>query len=222
MMPISALVFDAYGTLFDVHSVVARCEQLWPGKGNAVSQLWRAKQLEYTWLRSLMDRYESFEHVTAEALRYTCDALNLDCDESTVTLLMAEYRELTTFSEIHQVLASFKGYKLAILSNGAPEMLTAVVRHNGLDTVLDAVISVDDLRIYKPDPRVYQLVLPKLNVPKQSIGFVSSNCWDVCGAASFGFRAFWINRTGAPLDRLGAEPEAVITNMAELPPLLVA
>ena len=220
MMPISALVFDAYGTLFDVHSVVARCEQLWPGKGSAVSQLWRAKQLEYSWLRSLMDQYESFEHVTGEALRYTCDALKLECEEATVMLLMAEYRELATFPEIHQVLASFKDYKLAILSNGAPEMLTAVVRHNRLDAVLDAVISVDDLKIYKPDPRVYQLVLPKLNVPKQSIAFVSSNCWDVCGAASFGFRAFWINRTGAPLDRLGAEPEAVITNMAELPPLL--
>lgn len=218
-MPLTALVFDAYGTLFDVHSVISRCEQIWPGKGSAVSQLWRAKQLEYTWQRSLMDRYENFERVTADSLRYACEQLKLECDDTVVAALMAEYRQLATFPETKDVLLKLKGRKLAILSNGSPDMLAAVVRHNGLDTVLDAVISVDDLKIYKPDTRVYQLALHKLNVPKTSIGFVSSNCWDACGAASFGFRAFWINRGGTPIDKLGAEPEAIFTSLTDLLPL---
>lgn len=219
-MAISALLFDAYGTLFDVHSVVDRCEQLWPGKGAAISLLWRTKQLEYTWQRTLMGKYENFEQITADGLRYACATLKLECTEAHLSALMDEYRRLATFPEISAVLPMLKDRKLAILSNGSPDMLEAVVRHNGLDSVLNAVISVDDLKIYKPDPRVYQLALVKLNVSKQSIGFVSSNCWDACGAASFGFRAFWINRTGAPVDMLGVEPEAVITNLADLLPLL--
>ena len=219
-MSLDALVFDAYGTLFDVHSVVSRCEQIWPGKGTAVSQLWRAKQLEYTWQRSLMDRYADFEHITADALRYACEFLKLECDETTVIALMAEYRRLATFPEVRSILNDLRDRKLAILSNGSPDMLADVVRHSGLDDVLDTVISVNDLQIYKPDRRVYQLALVKLNVPKQSIGFISSNGWDAFGAASFGFRAFWINRTNAPLDRLGTPPEAVITTLAELPSLL--
>jgi len=219
-MSLAALVFDAYGTLFDVHSVISRCEKTWPGNGSAVSQLWRSKQLEYSWQRSLMGRYENFERITADSLRYACEFLKLECEELVVAALMAEYRRLATFPEIRSVLSMLGHLKLAILSNGSPDMLEAVVTHNGLDEVLDAVISVDALKIYKPDPRVYQLALLELNVPKQSIGFVSSNGWDVCGAASFGFRAFWINRTNAPLDRLGAAPEAVITSLTELPSLL--
>lgn len=215
-MLINALVFDAYGTLFDVHSVIARCEQLWPGKGAVVSQLWRIKQLEYTWQRSLMQRYENFERVTADGLRYACEQLKLDCDDSHVSILMEEYRRLNTFNEIKDALPRLKGKKLAILSNGTAGMLNAVVQHNGLDAVLDAVISVDELRIYKPDPRVYQLAVTQLGAARESIGFVSSNCWDACGAKNFGFSAFWINRAGAPVDQLDAPPDAIITSLSGL------
>jgi len=219
-MPIEALVFDAYGTLFDVHSVITRCEQLWPGKGAAVSQLWRTKQLEYTWQRSLMQRYEDFERVTGDGLRYACKQLRIDCDNSHVSILMDEYRRLTTFPEIKSALPRLKGKKLAILSNGTPGMLDAVVRHNGLEQVLDGVISVDELRIYKPDPRVYRLAVTKRGVARESIGFVSSNCWDACGAKNFGFRAFWINRTAAPVDQLDASPDAILGSLSDLLRLL--
>ena len=219
-MPIDALVFDAYGTLFDVHSVIARCEQLWPGKGAVVSQLWRSKQLEYTWQRTLMNRYEDFERVTTDGLCYACEQLKLDYDESKIALLLDEYYRLNTFTEINEALPALRPKKLAILSNGTPRMLDAVVQHNGLDKVLDTVISVDELRIYKPDPHVYQLAVTKLGVVREKIGFVSSNCWDACGAKSFGFHAFWINRAGVPVDRLGAGPDNIVTTLADLPPLL--
>jgi 2-haloacid dehalogenase len=216
-MPINAFVFDAYGTLFDVHSVIARCEQVWPGQGNAVSQLWRAKQLEYTWLRSLMNCYEDFERVTTDALRYACEQLRLDCDESKIALLMGEYSRLNTFPEIKLALPQLKPKTLAILSNGTQGMLDAVVGHTGLDKVLDTVISVDELRVFKPDPRVYQLAVTKLGLRPENIGFVSSNCWDACGAKNFGFRSYWINRSGAPVDRLGVVPDAIIASLSDLP-----
>ena len=219
-MKIEALVFDAYGTLFDVHSVISRCEAIWPGKGGAVSHIWRSKQLEYTWLRSLMGRYENFEIVTADTLRYTCQALNLACDDNHVAELLEEYRRLATFAEVKDVLPKLAGRKRAILSNGSPAMLDAVVRNSGLAAELDAVISVDTLSSYKPDPRVYQLAVAALGIEPERIGFVSSNGWDACGAQSFGCHTFWINRSGAPLDRLGVEPEHILTTLADLPALL--
>ncbi len=219
-MQLEALIFDAYGTLFDVHSVIARCEALWPGKGGAVSQLWRSKQLEYTWLRSLMGRYENFEVVTADTLRYACKTLNLKCNDDHVGQLMDEYRRLATFAEVKDVMPTLAGRKRAILSNGSPAMLEAVVRNGGLGSELDAVISVDSLGIYKPDPRVYQLAVDTLGIEAHRIGFVSSNCWDACGAQSFGFHAFWINRAGAHVDRLSVEPERILTTLADLPAFL--
>lgn len=219
-MQIDALVFDAYGTLFDVHSVIRRCEALWPGKGSALSSAWRSKQLEYTWLRSLMGRYENFEVVTQDALRQACETLGLECGDDHVAQLMDEYRRLATFAEVKDVLPALAGRKRAILSNGSPGMLEAVVHHNGLETELDAVISVDGLRIYKPDPRVYRLAVDALGLAPDRIGFVSSNGWDACGAQSFGFHAFWINRTGAAMERLGAAPERTLTTLAELPALI--
>ena len=215
-MPLQALVFDAYGTLFDVHSVVARCEELWPGKGEAISNLWRSKQLEYTWLRSLMGRYQDFETVTADALRYACDVLSLECDEVRAGNLMEGYRHLETFPEVKEVLAALAGRKRAILSNGSPDMLAAAVNSSGLAGAFDAVISVDPLKVYKPDPRVYQLAVDALGVERSRIGFVSSNCWDACGAQSFGFHAFWINRAGAPVDQLGTKPENMLTTLVDL------
>jgi 2-haloacid dehalogenase len=215
-MPLKALVFDAYGTLFDVHSVIARCEVLWPGQGAILSERWRAKQLEYTWLRTLMGRYENFERITRDSLRYACDSLKLDCDDAQVATLLEEYRRLKAFPEVPATLQQLKGRKLAILSNGTPEMLAAVVRHNRLDTVLDATLSVDELRTYKPAPPVYQLAVDRLGVEAREIGFVSSNGWDAAGAKNFGFRVFWINRAGVPVERLEAEPDEIIASLANL------
>jgi 2-haloacid dehalogenase len=217
-----ALVFDAYGTLFDVHSVVALCEQLWPGKGAALSQLWRAKQLEYTWQRSLMRRYEDFGRITEASLRYACAALGLPVDEGRRRGLMDAYLKLSTFPEVHDALAALKASKLrlAILSNGSPAMLRPLVANAGLDGLIGTVISVAPRKIYKPAPAVYRLAVEKLRAPKTAIGFVSSNCWDACGAKSFGFRTFWINRGTAPVEELGAAPDHVIKSLDELPQLL--
>src|SRR6185369_10860828 len=197
---IDALVFDAYGTLFDVHSVVRRCDNFWPGKGPALSLAWRAKQLEYTWLRSLMGCYRPFSEVTRDALAQACQALGLPLEPAQVETLMRDYLRLACFPEVPAALARLKGKKLAILSNGSPDMLGPLVEHCGL--AFEAVLSVDELGIYKPAPQVYALVLEKLNLKRENVGFVSSNCWDALGAKSFGFTVFWINRSGAPLDRL--------------------
>ncbi len=210
-----AFVFDAYGTLFDVHSVVRRCDAFWPGKGAALSQAWRTKQLEYTWLRSLMGRYAPFSQVTWDALQWACDSLKLEKRDDKLKQLMGEYLRLDTFPDVKETLGKLKGKRLAILSNGSPDMLDPVVAH--ADLRLDAVLSVDALKVYKPAPAVYQLAVEKLKVADRSaVTFVSSNCWDAIGAKSFGFRVFWINRAGAPADRLGFSPDGVLTTLSDL------
>lgn len=220
--PVEAVVFDAYGTLFDVHSVIRRCEQLFPGRGESLSRLWRSKQLEYTWLRSLMGRYEDFESVTRAALSYSCRSLELALDDRARQSLMEEYRELSPYAEVPSALQSLRGRKLAILSNGSPDMLQAVVRKAGLEPLLHAVFSVDPLRIFKPHPSVYQLAVDQLGVRREEIAFVSSNYWDASGATSFGFRTFWINRTGAQPDELGHAPQRSLKRLDELPQALAA
>jgi 2-haloacid dehalogenase len=211
-MSIEALVFDAYGTLYDVHSVMRRCEACFPGKGTALSQLWRAKQLEYTWQRSLMQRYVPFSTVTREALEYSCAALGLDATPH-LEALMSEYLALAPFPEVPKALSRLM-MKKAILSNGSPDMLDPLVRNSGLR--FDAVLSVDELKVYKPAPQVYDLAVRRLATPKERIGFVSSNCWDALGAKSFGFQVYWINRGRAPLDRLGFRPDAEIHSLDEV------
>ncbi|HWA38571.1 MAG TPA: haloacid dehalogenase type II [Burkholderiales bacterium] len=204
-----AWVFDAYGTLYDVHSVARACDACWPGRGAQLSQLWRAKQLEYTWLRSLMGRYEPFSKVTRDALEWSCESLGL---EGNADALMREYLRLQTFPDVTPTLARLKGKK-AILSNGSPDMLDPLVSHSGLR--LDAVLSVDALKVYKPAPQVYQLAVNALGT--RNLGFVSSNCWDALGAKSFGFEVYWINRTGAPVDRLGFSPDRILKTLSDLP-----
>lgn len=208
-----ALVFDAYGTLYDVHSVVQRCESFFPGAGARLSQLWRAKQLEYTWLRSLMRRYAPFSAITREALAYSCHALSLELGAARIEALMAEYNRLAPFPEVANALEKIKGRK-AILSNGSPDMLEPLVRHSGL--ALDAVLSVDEVRVFKPAPEVYELAMRRLGVAKERIGFVSSNGWDAAGAKSFGFQVFWLNRSGAPGERLGFAPDRTLSTLGEL------
>ena len=216
----AALVFDAYGTLFDVHSLAALCDELWPGKGAQLSQLWRMRQLEYTWLRSLMGRYEGFDRVTDAALRYACAALDLPYDDAKRERLMRAYLHLATFPEVKDALGRMRGIRLAILSNGTPAMLRDLVANAGLAAVIPEVLSVDELKIYKPSPKVYQLAVDRLGVPTASIGFVSSNGWDAAGAKSFGFRTFWVNRAGAPRDELGFAPDHELGSLTELPALL--
>jgi 2-haloacid dehalogenase len=206
-----AFVFDAYGTLFDVHSVAARCESCWPGKGAQLSQLWRAKQLEYTWQRSLMQRYAPFSTVTREALAYACEALGLGLSVAQMEGLLGEYLNLATFPDVEEFLRKLDT-KRAILSNGSPDMLDPLVKNSGLK--FDAVISVDELKVYKPAPQVYQLAVDRLGTKR--IGFVSSNCWDAMGAKSYGFHVYWINRLGAPIDRLGFRPDRVLKSLNEI------
>jgi 2-haloacid dehalogenase len=211
-MRVDALVFDAYGTLYDVHSVVRRCESCFPGKGMQLSQLWRAKQLEYTWLRSLMGQYVPFSRVTREALAYSCAALGLEHGEHEEAL-MAEYLRLAPFPEVAAALERLK-VRRAILSNGSPDLLDPLVRNSGL--TFDAVLSVDELKIYKPAPQVYELAVKRLGLPKDRIGFVSSNCWDAIGAKSYGFTVYWVNRGGAPVDRLGFAPDEQVKSLDEV------
>ena len=219
---IRALVFDAYGTLFDVHSVIALAEQLFPGQGAALSQLWRQKQLEYTWLRSLMRRYQDFERVTETSLKFAAAALGLDCPPARINRLMVAYLHLAPFPEVRDALAALQPLPLAILSNGAPHMLNAVVKNAALDGVFAHVLSVDEVKIFKPSPKVYQLAPDRLGMKKQEIGFVSSNFWDVSGAAAYGFTTFWINRAGAQPDELGEQPTATLSQLTELAALMAA
>jgi 2-haloacid dehalogenase len=221
---ISALVFDAYGTLFDVHSVASLAESLFPGKGAALSAAWRTKQLEYTWLRTLMGRYEDFNRVTASSLEWALEHLGLPSDdEASKRALVDQYRKLAMFPEVPAALEelSRKGRALAILSNGHPEMLNAVVEHNGLHGMFrGGVLSVHAVKEFKPAPSVYGIVEEQLGVPRALVGFVSSNGWDAAGAKSFGFRVFWVNRGGAPVERLGVRPDSIVKSLAELPALV--
>jgi 2-haloacid dehalogenase len=230
MRQLSALVFDAYGTLFDVHSVIQAAETQFPGRGTALSQLWRAKQLEYSWLRSLMQTDTSahvdFNHVTQDALLYACESLKLDFSAATLTMLKRAYRTLDAFADARELLAALAAdetlakLKLAILSNGAPDMLQAVVAHNRVENAFDAILSVEDAGVYKPDPRVYHLAVTRLGCPADEIGFVSSNGWDAAGAKAFGFTVFWVNRAKAPTELLGETPDHVIGSLTELPALI--
>jgi 2-haloacid dehalogenase len=219
---IKALVFDAYGTLFDVHSVISTCNQIFPAQGAMISQIWRTKQLEYSWLRSQMGRYEDFWKVTEAALAYACKSLGLNCRPETRKRLMDAYLHLSPYPEVPEALRELAGYKRAILSNGAPRMLRAAVESAGLRGMFVQVLSVDAVKRFKPDPRVYALAPKGLRVAKSSIGFVSSNFWDIAGAKAFGLKSFWVNRSGAPPEELGLVPDATLASLADLPRLLRA
>jgi len=213
-MAIEVLLYDAYGTLWDVYSVMKRCEACWPGKGMQVSQLWRVKQLEATWLRSLMGRYVPFSTVTREALGYACESLGLPLQKDHESELMGEYLKLATFPDVADALMKRPAGKTGILSNGSPDMLDPLVKHSGLR--FDAVLSVDAAKVFKPAPAAYQIAVERFAVPKERIGFVTSNFWDAAGAKSFGFSVYWINRAGVAAERLGFQPDRILKTLAAL------
>jgi 2-haloacid dehalogenase len=241
---IKAVVFDAYGTLYDIQSVAAVTEEAFPGYGEIITQIWRIKQLEYTWLRSLMRRYEDFSVITRDSLAYTLRCLGLQSDPAVFERIMDKYLHLDLYPDAKATLEAMRGHKLAILSNGSSVMLSTLVRNSGLDRVLDATISIDSKKIFKPAPDTYSLIQTVLGIPPGEVLFVSSNPWDACGAKAFGLNVAWIERVTpeamalagvkndlvAPLtmfkairmqmDELGFEPDYRIHALAELPDLV--
>ena len=198
-MTIKALVFDAYGTLYDVHSVYAKTEELCPGKGDLITQIWRLKQLEYTWLQTSLLEYRDFTFLTHASLEFALRAVGIEPSERITKPLFDKYLDLDPYPEAKDALGKLKsrgGYKLAILSNGSTAMLSALVRNSGLDAYLDATISVDGARKFKPHPDCYALVEKVLGVNNDDVMFVSSNGFDVVGAKHFGFKVAWIRRGG--------------------------
>jgi 2-haloacid dehalogenase len=213
---IRGYVFDAYGTLFDVHSVIEAGREI-TGDPAALSVLWRQKQLEYTWLRSLMGRYQDFWSVTEASLRHAVRRLGLAASEAQIARLLDAYLTLASFPEVEGALARLEGRPRAILSNGSPRMLEAAVASSGLRPLLQHVISVDAVRIFKPAPEVYALGPHTLGVPAADLLFVSSNAWDVAGAKSFGYQVAWCNRTHAPAEELGFTADFEVQRLDELP-----
>ena len=221
---IEACVFDAYGTLFDVHSAVAPHRARIGEAADAVSAAWRAKQLQYTWLRSLMHRWTDFAEVTADALDFALDEAGIEDRGGALRHdLLDAYRSLECYPEVAGVLDTLRagGMRTAVLSNGSRGMLDAAVESAGLASRLDAVLSVDEVRVYKPHPDVYHLACDRLGVRRRAVCFLSSNAWDAAGAATFGFRVVWVNRFGQAPERLPDEPEAEVGTLDPLPDLVL-
>lgn len=220
---IKALAFDAYGTLFDVFSVTALCEQLYPGKGNQLAQIWRAKQLQYSLMRSLMGRHRDFWGLTEDGLVWATKNLQLDLTVEKKRQLMEAYLSLAAFPDVKPGLEALKkqGIKLAILSNGEPKMLEAAAKSAGIRDTLDDIISVEEVKIFKVSPRVYNLAPERMTVTNPELGFISANSWDINGAASAGLNTFWIQRSAAEVpEELGFQASAVVKAIPDLAPLL--
>ncbi len=220
---VRACVFDAYGTLFDFASAAARWPDVPEDRRAALTALWRDKQLQYTWLRSLQGRYADFQAVTADALDFALESLALDAP-GLGAKLMALYLELEPFPEVPGILSelSRRGFQTAILSNGTPAMLEALVSRAGLAGAFDAVLSVDAVGVFKTHPRVYQYALDTLGLPARAVAFQSSNGWDAYAASDFGMRVVWCNRYGQRRERLPGAPDFEVRTLAELPDLLPA
>jgi 2-haloacid dehalogenase len=241
---IKAVVFDAYGTLYDIQSVADVTEQAFPGYGEIITQIWRIKQLEYTWLRSLMQRYQDFAAVTRDSLAYTLRVLGLAFEREAFERVIEKYLHLDLYPDAASALTALKPRQLAILSNGSPDMLNALVRNSGLAPLLDATISVDVNKVFKPSPQAYALIGEVLDTRPDEVLFVSSNPWDVAGAKAYGLNVAWIERvtpeamalacveseTVAPLtmfkalrtqmDELGFVPDHRVRALSELPGII--
>jgi len=219
---IDACVFDAYGTLFNVHSAIDRGGESLGNQAQSVSNLWRQKQLEYTWLRSLMGAHADFWQVTRDGLDYALADHGID-DPGLRDRLMELYLTLEAYTDVVACLEALRGggRKTAILSNGSPTMLQAAVESAGLEALLDASLSIEEVGIYKPDSRVYQLAVDQLGIPPERICFVSTNAWDASGAAHFGFKVAWMNRFARQPERLPGRLSAIIESLKELPGLVL-
>ena len=219
---ITVLAFDAYGTLFDVFSVTALCEELFPGLGSSLAQLWRIKQLQYTQLRSVMGRHRDFWRVTEDALVYAARNIRLDLTVDKRRRLMDAYLTLAAFPDVRPGLESLRrsGLRLAILSNGEPKMLAAAAKSAGIADLLNVVLSAEEAQVFKPSPRVYWLISERMKVDRGSVGFVSSNSWDVVGAGSAGLQTFWVQRTADPREELGFPPTHIVKAITELPAIV--
>ena len=211
-----AIVFDAYGTLFDVHSVVLGIGDDFTGDLQVLSALWRQKQLEYTWLRSLMGHYEDFWEITYAALQSAVSQLKIEATNAQLNRLMQAYLVPSAFSDATTALEGLKGTPLAILSNGSPKMLESAVRHNGLESYFTEVISADRVKTYKPSPLVYALGPEILKIPAGEILFVSSNSWDAAGAKAFGYKVCWCNRSAAEMEQLGFAPDITVRRLDQI------
>ncbi len=225
MIPtLRAFVFDAYGTLFDVHSLATLAEELAPRQGGVLSQLWRTKQLEYTWLQSLMLSphcpRDDFLQLTAHALDYAIAQLMVPLAKADRQRLIDGYRHLAPFADAPQALADLAPHPRWVLSNGTLAMLEPLVASSVLAPHIEGILSVDAANIYKPSPRVYQLAVDRLRIAPAEIGFVSSNGWDAAGAKAFGFTTFWINRLGLPVERHAPEPDFIVGSLANIPAIL--
>jgi 2-haloacid dehalogenase len=220
---IRACVFDAYGTLFDFASAARACRDVLGDRVDTLTALWRDKQLQYTWLRAAQGRHADFWEVTRDALDFVLDTMGLDRPDLSERLMNC-YLTLAPFPEVPDVLQTLKraGMRTAILSNGSPRMLSAAVAGAQLDGLLDAVLSVEEVGVYKPHPKVYQLAVDRLGVPAASISFQSSNAWDAHAASAFGMKVVWCNRYGQKRERLPGAPDREVKSLAELPALVGA
>lgn len=223
MTRIEAFVFDAYGTLFDVASPVAACSASLGENASALARLWRDKQVQYTWLRTLQGRYADFTQVTADALDFALETLGISDTQLRLRLLDA-YRTPQAYADVAPTLETLRqrGFRLAILSNGSPPWLAAAVHASGLDTSLDAVLSADTVGVYKPHPEVYRQAERALKLPAAAIGFVSSNGWDAYSASAYGLQVVWCNRSGQADERLPLPPSDRVTSLDALLNLPIA
>ncbi|MUK88209.1 haloacid dehalogenase type II [Ornithinibacillus sp. L9] len=210
---IKALLFDVYGTLVDVHSVEEKCNELFKDKGKEISILWHQKQLEYSFLRQMMGQYEPFINITLDSLRYTLKKLNHDYDNDNLQLLLEAYKNLSPYQEVKSVLKQMKHKKLAVISNGSRDMLEPLIQNSGLEPFFDEIISVDDIKQFKPTPASYTYALNVLGVEREEVLFMSSNGWDISGARSFGFKTAWINRENSPIEELNLKPRSIYQDL---------
>ena len=216
MKNIKAIIFDAYGTLFDVNSAAEKCKDKIGDKWEAFANYWRTTQLEYTWLRSLMKRHKDFWQVTEDSLDKSMKVFNID--NSMRNELLDLYKILSPYPEVPEVLKSLKekNYKLSILSNGTPSLLNELVKSNNLENLFDDVFSIEEVGIYKPDSKVYDMPIKKYKIKNNEVAFLSANTWDVSGGGNYGFNSIWVNRNNNIFDNLDFKPEHQIKSLKEL------
>ena len=216
MKNIKAIIFDAYGTLFDVNSAAEKCKGKIGHKWENFANYWRTTQLEYTWLRSLMNRYKDFWRITEDSLDKSMKVFNIDI--SMRNELLNLYKKLSPYPEVKKVLNNLKekNYKIAILSNGTPSLLNELVLSNNLDNVFDDIFSIEEVKIYKPDSKVYNIPIKKYQINKEEVAFLSANTWDVSGGGNFGYNSIWVNRNKNIFDNLDYEPKNEIENLTQL------